>query len=227
MKSINLLVGTVNLSMAVQIEAHKPENPLHERITTLFDYLPEAFRAEGKENWVAYHNWLTSQYFVTLIAQAEGALLDSLLMCLRKYPQKIAKKELPLQIVLDANRKEEIIDRVINAHLNEVMYSKPGEYKAVICNILSMEATTLDPYWPIFVEAKARRDLGIHNDWRRNEIYDRKARDVGLTPDITATFLYADNDYFIRCSDAIVQMLEAILDHCRAKFGDEFTPPAA
>ena len=61
------------------------------------------------------------------------------------------------------------------------MYEKPLDYLAKISSLLSINEKSLQPLWQTFIEAKARRDLGLHNGWECNAIYLRKVSEANLT----------------------------------------------
>ena len=46
--------------------------------------------------------------------------------------------------------------------------------------------SVLLPLWPQFVEIKARRDIGIHNNWVCNQTYLRKVAEAGLQTSVEA-----------------------------------------
>ncbi len=62
------------------------------------------------------------------------------------------------------------------------MYKKPMDYLSDMCQLISISEDKLKSHWPIFVEAKARRDLGMHADWRCNDIYLGKLRKANIKP---------------------------------------------
>jgi hypothetical protein len=60
------------------------------------------------------------------------------------------------------------------------MYEKPNQYLNKICDLLSIDSEELKEHWPTYIEAKARRDLGVHNSWLCNSVYMRKISEAGL-----------------------------------------------
>ena len=46
--------------------------------------------------------------------------------------------------------------------------------------MVSIDKKHLIEIWPSFVEMKARRDLGVHNNWVTNGIYLRKLKEIGF-----------------------------------------------
>lgn len=94
------------------------------------------------------------------------------------YPRKMGQQTFKLTEIIDVSSTDELIDRAANAVLNSLMYEKPLDYINKLAEILSIETKDLEQDWPVFVELKARRDLGVHNNWIVNEIYLRKLNEA-------------------------------------------------
>lgn len=118
--------------------------------------------------------------FFSLISSMEIFLQELIKCIIRIHPKKIGATTFKLSEILDMSSKDEVINKAIDEYLNKVMYKKPFEYLAEICDIFSIEKLKLEEYWSIYIEAKARRDVGIHNEWICNETYLRKISEAGL-----------------------------------------------
>ena len=135
--------------------------------------------------------WLTPDYdspqryfrekaFNFLVASFELFLRDVLAIIIMVNPKKVGQCQFALSEILDSLGIDELVRRSIEDILNKMMYKKPLEYLRDVADLLSIDATPLKAHWPSFVEAKARRDLGVHNGWRCNSIYIRKLAEVGI-----------------------------------------------
>ena len=118
--------------------------------------------------------------FISLVASFELFLADVLGSVLKEYPKKISQVDFKLADILDATGTQELVSRAVDTTLNKLMYKKPMEYLDEITSLLSIDKSALQAQWPDFVEAKARRDLGVHNGWRCNATYIRKLREVEI-----------------------------------------------
>lgn len=125
--------------------------------------------------------YICSRFFVAYVSSFEIYLQDTMAFVLRKHPKKLGSTKFRLEEVLEVLDTDALIDRAIDAHLNEIMYKKPMEYMLEICALLSISPESLKQDWPVFVEAKARRDLGVHANWKCNATYLRKINEAGLT----------------------------------------------
>jgi len=125
-------------------------------------------------------SYFVAQLFVGRIASFEVFLQDTIYEVVKVHPKKVGKVKFDLSDILDAPGVPELVQHAADFTINRLMYLKPLEYLAGVCDLLSIDATRLVSDWPLFVEAKARRDLGMHNDWRCNSIYERKVKEAGL-----------------------------------------------
>lgn len=135
-------------------------------------------------------------------------------------PKKIAKTNIDLRKIIELGDIQSVILFAASKYVNEVMYKRPNEYKKDFLNLISADERLLDDLWPQYVEAKARRDIGVHNSWKVNEIYRSKIKEVGL-PDNTEEELSADYSYFLNVRKVIVSLMDRICQHCEQKFAGQ------
>jgi len=149
-----------------------------------------------------------------LVAAFEYFLQDVLTLIIKVNPKKVGQTEFKLSEILDSAGPDELVRRGIEATLNKLMYKKPLEYLSEIVSLLSISEAPLKAEWPVFVEAKARRDLGVHNGWKCNSTYLRKVTEAGLTPTFTEgeiTFPPEDG-YFDKVMAALPKLARLIMD---------------
>jgi hypothetical protein len=133
-----------------------------------------------KPQYATPYLFFVERSFVSLISAFELFLQDVMSIVILINPKKVGQVEFKLSEILDASGTNELVRRGIDATLNKLMYKKPKEYLAEVASLLSIDLAPLEEKWPTFVEAKARRDLGVHNGWKCNQIYIRKVSEVGL-----------------------------------------------
>jgi len=112
--------------------------------------------------------YFTERSFIALVAAFELYLQDLITYIVLVNPKKVGSVDFKLSEILDASSQVELVRRSIDATLNKLMYKKPMEYLSEAASLLSIDEVPLKEKWPVFVEAKARRDLGVHNGWRCN-----------------------------------------------------------
>ena len=130
----------------------------------------------------------------------------------REHPKKLGSIQFKLNQILDAGSIKEVVDQAIDEYLNRLMYKKPLEYLDGICDILSINKETLVPFWANFIEAKARRDVGIHNNWVCNDIYVRKVQEAAMVPAHKPGELIvpSDSEYIFASTDNLWNIVRKI-----------------
>jgi hypothetical protein len=134
----------------------------------------ESFATTIQPDYATPHDYMVARLFISHIAAFELFTQDIVEYVIRKYPKKIGTITFALSDILDTENTDELIQRAIEEYLNKLMYKKPLEYLNDICGLLSISEAPLLEGWKVFIEAKARRDIGIHNGWVCNRIYLRK-----------------------------------------------------
>jgi hypothetical protein len=125
-------------------------------------------------------NYFLCHIFSALISAIELYFQEILKSVISENPKKIGSTLFKLSEILDSSSTDELLTKAIDDYLNKLMYKKPLEYPEELTSTLSIDAKTLEVYWPDFVEVKARRDLGVHNSWVCNATYLRKIKEAGL-----------------------------------------------
>ena len=126
------------------------------------------------------HQYFMSRLFIGHIAAFEVFLQDLLSIVISKHPLKLGGAQFKLSEILEAKGTEELVARAISEATNKLMYKKPIEYRDAIAELLSVNPAEIETQWKVLVEAKARRDLGVHADWLCNETYMRKLEEAGM-----------------------------------------------
>lgn len=133
-----------------------------------------------KPNYASPQEYFVERSFIMLVASFELFLQELLQVIVTAYPKKVGQIEFKLSEIIDAGSPDELVRQAIDTTLNQLMYKKPNEYLTAVANLLSIDADALRGEWLIFAEAKARRDLAVHNGCKCNAIYLRKIKEAGL-----------------------------------------------
>ena len=113
----------------------------------------------------------TFQQFVSIF---ENYFFDLLRFWLIAYPQSLAGRKVDFKAVLDAPDKDAITFLVVNKELNEILYDRPTGWFAYLEDKANLGCPTPDEIEKI-AEAKASRDVLVHNRAVANKTYESKA----------------------------------------------------
>lgn len=174
---------------------------------------------QSKQLHTSYEKFFASHLTITLVSEVEHFLGNAISAALRLYPEKMGSQTIKLSEIVSASSKDEIVDRAARSVMNALMYEKPFDYLKSLANILSIETEQIEQLWPVFVELKARRDIGVHNDWVANEIYIRKVREARF-PKICAVGerLNPDFAYLQNSMDSCKKLVELIANELGRKW---------
>jgi hypothetical protein len=164
-------------------------------------------RRKDKELKEIYDRFLSRELFenliVTAVSHFESFLFAVLRLVLLSYPKKLtlnvrgmdAKKEIPLNILLDTDSREDALSEVIERQLNSLSYATPKAYLEYLNSITGVD--TSDSAFLDYIEIKATRDIVIHNSGIINDVYlskvdNNRRGSIGDRPAI-------DSQYFNHC----------------------------
>jgi hypothetical protein len=118
---------------------------------------------------------LTEATFHSFLAIFEAFLTDFMRAWLRAYPQNLAAAEpVPVDVILEAKDKLEITDFLIDRAIVGLLYRKPADWFAYLEKRLKLGCPSAAEVERI-AEAKATRDILMHNRGVVNEVYVAKA----------------------------------------------------
>lgn len=212
------LFGRIALE-AFKLAHESPNSELGLLFKEMSAKLPEHYLAGRKVNLPEYKvvSFVDSQSLISMISEAEAFLQECLVEVICRHPAKIGKETMELKKLAELGTVEAAVRFAAMKYVHEVMYGKPNDYKKEIAKTFSMSEQFLDDLWPIYVEAKARRDLGVHNSWKVNDIYRGKIKEVGLA-DTGLEELSVDVNYFLKVRETVIALMERVRKHCETKF---------
>lgn len=185
-----------------------------EAIPTDFETLDSKENLKGVDRRVV--PFIRSNQFVALVATLEDYLSCVLESVLLAYPEQLEPKLSELQMNLDF---ESAIEAATSHRLHKLFYKSPLKYGQAIEAHLSMTPSTkaFSQVWPEFVEMKARRDIGVHANWRKNAIYVTKVAEVN-GPIESSDFLAVSAQYFEAAQAKGYRLVDALTSHCEVTF---------
>jgi hypothetical protein len=117
---------------------------------------------------------LAEANFQQFISIFENWFFDLLRLWLLAYPKNLIDKKVDFKEVLDAPDKDAITFLVVSKELNEVLYKKPAEWFSYLEAKAKLGCPTPEEIDRI-AEAKASRDVLVHNRGIASKTYESKA----------------------------------------------------
>lgn len=113
----------------------------------------------------------TFQQFITIF---ESYFFDLLRLWLSAYPGSLGSRMVTFEDVLAASDKDAIASQVIAKELNEILYKRPADWFKYLDEKAKLGCPTPNEVARI-AEAKATRDVLVHNRGIANKTYESKA----------------------------------------------------
>lgn len=174
------------------------------------DYLEEPYAAlsDTLGDEISVEDFASGLLLILLVREVELYFIDILKHLFLKYPMKLGSTQFTLKEAIELS-KDEIVIEAAERYINGLLYKRPEEYLSSICEISSVDYKEIQPFWSVFIEAKARRDLGIHNNWVVNKIYLRKINAAGVETDLkNGSIAVISSDYIKDQCDNCNQLID-------------------
>lgn len=182
------------------------------------NHIPEHHNNHERINLPEYKvvGFLDGLTLIATVSEVESYFYDIVVSVLTKYPEKIGKSSFELKTILEMTSIQDVKRAAAERFASAMLFKKPNEYKKDLLLALSIDEK-LNVTWPLFVEAKARRDIGVHNNWFVNDIYNDKIKEVGLQPS-AETSLTVDGRYVENVRKNSLELMNIISDECTRRF---------
>ena len=119
------------------------------------------------------HKIVFEGFFILSIASFETSIVDTLRVLVKHIPSKLPSSTLSLR--KEDILKESALDVAIDSYLLSLSYKNINEIINAALDKLSIAVDITDNELEILQEAKARRNLLIHNNLRVNRFYEENA----------------------------------------------------
>jgi len=123
---------------------------------------------------------IKGDYLLSFVHQNQVSLFEHLFFDLLKIvitnqPQSLSgKKQIDYATIFQAESKEELVCKLIEREINEIKYKNVGEWFNYLYKIVSIPQFSKEEMDKI-AEAKASRDILVHNAGIINQIYVQKS----------------------------------------------------
>lgn len=216
---INASIGEAAFGSGTSLFGRMRE--LAEKIDKRFEGLDP--KGELKDPDTRVKPFIRSHWFITLISITESLLFEICEAYLIWYPEKIHDTEFKVKLIIGAKEIDDVLKKIARSYVEKISFWKPKDYLSEIIRITGFDSKDFTGRTKLFIEAKARRDCGVHNNWIKNEIYINKCKEIGVDPS-QDEFLGVSNEYFsLQCSncmkiiDEIHQEIRKEVDKQKAK----------
>jgi hypothetical protein len=156
--------------------------------------------------------FFVAQLFVAHVVSLEVFLQETVALETRMNPEKVSLATFALSELLDAGGREALIQRAAEQVLYPFMFKKSLDYLNSLCDFLSIDPDRVSPSWAIFIEAKARRDLVLHNAWRCNQACLRRLEEASLCEfvEVGDSMDPTDKKYLDKISHSLIWLATAV-----------------
>ncbi|MBK1986775.1 hypothetical protein A0J48_004325 [Sphaerospermopsis aphanizomenoides BCCUSP55] len=174
-------------------------------------------------------NYLKSQLFIALMSELEDYLSHILELILLAYPDKLQSDNFNISHVLTQPNADELIKEKVTKKIINKQYGSPRQFfnflvttldeKQTINHLISKQnisdpvikqtksqEISLEQFFSDYVEMKLRRNLGVHNGWMRNELYDSNILKYGGKI-YSGDFLGINSFYFRQSMDVAIDIV--------------------
>lgn len=155
----------------------------------------------------------------TCISSFEAYLQEVLYVVLHNKPEKLLlgkneKPSVPLELLIKANNKDDILVKVIQDKIVSLFYASPKEYFNKLRAYLEINID--ESLFFSFIEMKATRDLIIHNKSRVNQVYVDKCGDYARTTN-TKQMIPCNKTYYESCVSVMKRLIKTIYEDTAKK----------
>ena len=204
---------------ALSLSTKDPESEFTKYFTSISDNLFDGHHTNREISAPGYKavGFMDGLTLIMTISELELFFQEVVIASLVAHPQKMTKTSIEIKQLINYSSIDDALRATAEGFANGLMFKKPNDYKKSLLSIISADEKLLDDFWPTFVEAKARRDIGVHNDWEVNDIYINKVKEVGLTP-TTEPFLAVNQEYILSVRVCCIDIMKAIKNHYERTF---------
>lgn len=162
------------------------------------------------------HRLIAESTFQQFLAIFEAFFTDLVRAWLRAYPQNLLSAEpVPVDVVIDAPDKAAITDFLVDRAVIGLMYKKPADWFAFLGKRLKIDRPDADDV-SRFAEAKATRDVLVHNQGVANETYVAKAGPLARHP--VGEFIDLPEPYHYGVHELLLKIVADLADAVVVKF---------
>lgn len=165
-----------------------------------------------------YFSTAKDKYFYSLVHQQQVSLFENLFFDLLRIllldrPERLSKKkQIDYEVIFNSQTKEELIWKIVDRELNEIKYKNVTEWFEYITNTIGLPKISVEKIAKL-AEAKATRDILVHNAGVVNQIYINKSGDAarfksGEIIDVSGDYT---RDIWILCVELLITIIDSLI----------------
>ncbi|NQS87084.1 hypothetical protein ACRPHS_03625 [Pantoea allii] len=162
---------------------------------------------------------IPSLCFSSLVSAFEDFIVEVADLILRKEPERLYNVKCEYGLFTTMN-DEETINYLISEKTATLTFGSAREYTNKLCKLIDIDKRTIEHLIKPYIEIKARRDVGVHNNWVKDAKYRKKISELNI-PDVSESFLKPDLDYFRHTYDTCGAMVKIIANNITSNLLNE------
>lgn len=205
------LFRTISFQNVAIAHATKEGNPkLYDAYKNLESFLekhtPEISQNGIRHDLVDKH--MPSLCFSSLVSAFEDYIIEITRLVYKLKPENLDKIKCDYG-TFKSSSTDELWDLLVTEGLASLTFGSAKEYINKFCKLTSIDKKIIEPKIKPYIEIKARRDTGVHNNWLKDSRYEKKLKEVGIQPDHKKN-LTPDLDYFRYSFDVCGDLVKLI-----------------
>ncbi len=193
----DILFRTIIFQNIAISHANEETNPqLYEAYTNLECFLekhsPEISDKGIRHDLITKH--MPSLCFSSLVSAFEDYIIEIMKLTFRINPEKLNKIKCDYGVFKSLS-EDELFDYLVNEGVASLTFGSPKEYINKLCKLLCLDKKKIEHLLKQYIEIKARRDTGVHNNWVKDQRYEKKLLEAGISSE-EKEYLIPDLDYF-------------------------------
>lgn len=167
-----------------------------------------SFSQKNNNHHDAINNYIPTLCFSTLVSAFEDYITEIAGLMLALKPEKLDKVKLEYNTYKRLS-SDELLDHLIAEAITSITFSSANEYINKICKLTEINKKDNESLIKAFVEIKARRDTGVHNNWVKDKRYEQKISEINI-PSPKDKILTPNLSYFTHAYDTCGDLVKVI-----------------
>lgn len=162
---------------------------------------------------------MPSLCFSSLVSAFEDYIIEITKLVFKLKPENLDKIKCDYGTYRSLS-EEDLFDFLVNEGVSSLTFGSAKEYINKFCKTTCIDKKQIESLLKQYIEIKARRDTGVHNNWIKDARYERKLAEIGITPE-TSIYLTPSLDYFEYSFDLCGQLVKLISNNIATQLLNE------